>query len=84
MGGLAWVVTKYDQCGLPTPPKSFVWFLGANSETLPHILASGTTKDGLSRSLQEARVATPGHWYVNQGLTKEKKCGSVDQPKSDE
>ncbi|KAJ6136720.1 hypothetical protein N7497_012424 [Penicillium chrysogenum] len=44
-----------------SPPKSFVWFLGANSETLPRILASRTTKDGLNRSLQEARVATPGH-----------------------
>lgn len=40
------------------PPDRSCGSFGANPETVPHILASGTTKDGLRRSAQEALVAT--------------------------
>ncbi|KAJ5154776.1 uncharacterized protein N7500_010215 [Penicillium coprophilum] len=56
-----------------------MWFFGANSETLPHILASGTTQDDLRRSSQEALVSTLEHRYVNQGLKKEKNAGQLSR-----
>jgi hypothetical protein len=55
----AWVVTKYHQCGLLISLRIIhVVPLGPTPKGAPRIFASGTTKDGLRRSAQEALVAT--------------------------